>query len=261
MLEAVAQVMDNLDIFVLMMIRITALIISSPIFGRRNIPNAPKIGLCLFLTYIVFTVKPIVPIAINGMIDYALLCITELLFGLILGYVTTLFFSVVQTAGYVIDMQMGFGMVNVFDVQNNINVPVTGNFLYILLSITFFVTNGHHMLIQILVNTFDTVPVGHVSLAPELGLAALEIFILAFILAVNISMPILASGLLGELILGFIVRTTPQMNVFVVGIPLKILLGFLVLIMLLPIYVQFTDTIFSEMFRAVDYMIQGLIPG
>ena len=261
MLDAVGQVWSHLDVFVLMMIRVTALIVSSPIFGRRNIPNQSQIGLCLFLTYIVFTVNPVAvaaPLAINGIFQYAIVCISELLFGLILGYVTTLFFSVVQTAGYVIDMQMGFGMVNVFDVQNNIQVPITGNFLYIMLSISFFVTNGHHQLIQILLNTFKVIAPGQVQLSGAIGWAAAEVFILAFLLAVNVAMPIIASGLLGELILAFIVRTTPQMNVFVVGIPLKIFLGFLVLLILLPVYTSYTSGIFTEMFRAVEYMIQGL---
>ena len=58
----------------------------------------------------------------------------KLLFGLVLGYVTTLFFSLVQTAGQVMDMQMGFGMVNVFDVQSNISVPVTGNLLNVVIA-------------------------------------------------------------------------------------------------------------------------------
>ena len=258
--KIITDVIVHLDSFVLSFIRITALILSSPIFGRRNIPNVAKIGLCLMLTYIVFLSRPDTPAAdIRDIWHYAMLCLLELLFGLILGYVTTLFFSIAQLAGYTIDMQMGFGMVNVFDVQSNLSVPITGNFLYVVMMIAFFTVNAHHRLVDILLSTFAYVPAGAVKLNPELGMAALEVFAKAFLLSLNVAMPVIVSGLLGEVILGFVVRTTPQMNVFVVGIPLKVLLGFMVLLIILPPYVAFSSTLFDEMFSAIGMMFQGLV--
>lgn len=249
----------NLDTFILMLLRVSALIISSPIFGRKNVPNTLKIAFCVMVTYVLFAAGPNgAAIRYSGVIEFAMLCLKELLFGLVLGYVTTLFFSVVQTAGQVMDMQMGFGMVNVFDVQSNISVPVTGTMFNVILLVAFFGVNGHLQLIYIVRSTFTNIPVGAVSLNPAIGLAALEVFVLAFLLAVNVAMPMIAAGLLGEVAMGFIVRAIPQMNVFVVGIPLKILLGFLVLLLIIPVYVGFTDMIFRNMFSSINTMISGL---
>jgi flagellar biosynthetic protein FliR len=249
----------NLDLFILMFLRVSALIISSPIFGRRAIPNILKIGFCLFVTYIVFaTYNPKTVPEYGGVFEFAVLCIKELLFGLVVGYVTTLFFSLVNTSGAVMDMQMGFGMVNVFDVQSNISVPVTGNLFSIIMLITFFGVNGHLKLIYLLKSTFSSIPVGTATLNPTLGLVALDVFILAFVLAMNVAMPLIAAGLVGEVALGFIVRAVPQMNVFVVGIPLKIILGFMVLLLIIPVFVSFTGVIFDRMFESMDKMIMGL---
>jgi len=249
----------NLDYFILIFIRVSALIISSPIFGRRNLPNLLKVSFCILLTYVMFSAYPVSPaIHYSGVLGFALLCIKELLFGMVMGFVTTLFFSVAQTAGYVIDMQMGFGIVNIFDVQSNISVPVTGNFLYIVMMVSFLSTNGHLQLINILKATFMNIPVGSVSLSPNIAMTALEVFIMAFVLALNVAMPVIASGLLGEVIMGFIVRTVPQMNVFVVGIPLKIILGFMVLLIILPVYVSFTGVVFKNMFAGIENMFSGL---
>jgi len=253
------EISVNSDFFVLMFIRITALIFSSPIFGRKNIPNILKICLCILLAYIVFSASPkTFEIQYRNVLEFAIICIKELLFGLVLGYVTTLFFTLVQTSGQAMDMQMGFGMVNVFDVQDNISIPITGNLLYVVLLIIFFAVNGHHQLIYILQSTFNQIPVGTVALNAKIAWIALEVFVLAFLLAINVAMPIIASGLLGEVALGFMVRSVPQMNVFVVGIPLKILLGFLMLLLILPVYVHFTDVIFKEMFAAINRMVSGL---
>ena len=258
--KIVNEVLVNLEYFVLIFMRVTALILSSPIFGRKNLPNSLKICLCLALSYVIFTAyQNAAAISYNSVLEYALLCIKELLFGLVLGYVTTLFFSVVQVAGHVIDMQMGFGMVNIFDVQSNVSVPVTGNFLYAVTMLSFFAVDGHQQLIYIMNSTFSYVPVGTVMLNPAIGVSALEVFVLAFTMALNVAMPVVASGLMGEVLMGVIVRTTPQMNVFVVGIPLKIILGLLALFLILPVYVFYTNTLFREMFTSIDYMLRGLV--
>ncbi len=255
MLELLNQLEQNLPLFFLFFFRITALLVLSPIFGHRAIPNTLKIGLCLVISLIVFSSWP-APGQLGDLklIQFILLAGKELLFGLVLGYVTSLFFSVVQTAGHIIDMQMGFGMVSVLDVQNNVSVPISGNLYHITLLITFFTVNGHLRLIKILLSSFTLAPVGKLVLDARLGLAAVEVFVSSFVLVVNVAMPMIVAGLLGELLMGMIVRTVPQLNIFVVGIPLKVLLGLLMLFLVLPFYVAFTDRIFESMFNSIQKM-------
>lgn len=257
--KIINEIALSLDFFILVFIRVTALIVSSPIFGRKNVPNSLKIAFCVMITYVIFSSAPEnVQINYRNFLEFALLCIKELMFGLVLGYVTTLFFTIVQTSGQVMDMQMGFGMVNVFDVQSNISIPITGNLLYTIMLLIFFVVNGHLRLIYIIQSTFANIPVGSVTLSPVIGLVALDVFVLAFMLSINVAMPMIAAGLMGEVVLGVLVRAIPQLNVFVVGIPLKIFIGFLMLLIILPIYVQFTDVIFREMFASIDKMIMTM---
>jgi flagellar biosynthetic protein FliR len=251
----------NTDYFLLILIRVSSLLMASPIFGRKALPNIVKIAFCLLITYAVFAANPsAASVSYNGVIEFGLMCIKELLFGLVLGYVTTLFFSVVQTAGQLMDMQMGFGMVNVFDVNSNISVPVTGNLLNVIMLVVFFGVNGHLQLIRTLIATFGHIPVGQVALNPVIGLTAIQVFALAFVLAVNVALPLIAAGLLGEVALGFIVRAIPQMNIFVVGIPLKIVLGLMMLFIILPVFVSFSDVLFERMFSSINQMIEGLAP-
>jgi|LSQX01.1.fsa_nt_gb flagellar biosynthetic protein FliR len=252
---------ENFEYLLLLFIRITGLLVTSPIFGRKNIPNTFKIGFCLILTYAVFAGIGGGTVQVDGVLQYAVLVVKELLFGVALGYVTTLFFTLVQTAGYIIDMQIGFGMVNVLDVQLNISIPLIGNLLYIVLLISFLCVNGHHKLIYILTQTAKSIPIGQVALSPQLGITALEVFMLAFMLAVNVAIPLIAAGLLGEVAMGIVVRTTPQINMFVVGIPLKILIGYAMLLITIPVFVAFTNTIFDKMFISVSQMLRGLMPG
>jgi len=259
--QLIAQVNNYLGFFILLFFRVTALMTSSPLFGRKNVPNMARAGFCLILTYVLYSASPdlLRVIEPQTLLEYAVLCIKELLFGLALGYVTTLFFSITHVAGYVIDMHMGFGMVNVMDIQNNVSVPITGNILYTLMTLSFFGVNGHHQLIYILKTTMVSIPIGQVYFSAQIAMAALEVFVLAFVMAVNISIPVIAAGLLSELIVGFVLRVAPQLDMFVLGIPLKIILGLLILILIMPVYVSFTNAVFTQIYASIDKMILGLV--
>ncbi len=258
--QVVTTVSTYFGYFVLLFLRISSLMIASPIFGRKSVPNIAKVGICLVLTYTIsLSVPSLYAIECATLIEYVFLCIKELAFGMVLGYVTTVFFSITHVAGYVIDMHMGFGMVNVMDMQNNVSVPITGNMLYVIMMLSFLSVNGLHKLIYVLAATVEQIPVGHVTISTDIAATALEVFVLAFVLAVNVALPVIASGLLGELFMGFVMRVAPQMNMFVVGLPLKVLLGLLILLLIMPAYISFTNAIFERMFDSVVKMTQGLV--
>ena len=247
--------------FLLVLIRMTGLFTLSPIYGRNNVPQMVKVGLSVLMTFVVVGLFPDQgPAQAGGLFSLVILCLSELLVGLTLGFMTTLFFSVVFTAGQMIDMQIGFGMVQVYDVQTNVPVPIAGSLLNLVLLQCFLTVDGHTRLIAVLMRTFEAMPVGQANFRPELALVVTESFCQTFLLSVNVAMPVLASGLLAEVALGIIVRSAPQMNVFVIGIPLKTLLGLLMLSLFIPVFVQFTGPLFDRMFAAVDTVFRGMAP-
>lgn len=253
----------NWDYLLLLLLRVSALIFSSPIFGRRTIPVIARIGYCACIAYLFFVSIPQTqPLDYNNdLILYVLLCVKELLFGLVLGYVLNVFFTLTFTAGQLIDMQMGFGLVNVFDPQSNLSIPMVGNFLNIIMILVFFAMNGHHRLIQILYLTVVRIPIGAVEFSPNLALVAVELFSQTFLLAFSIALPIVISGLLGEALMGVITRSVPQINVFAIGLPLKVVLGFVVLLAMLPVYVSFLPQVFDQMYVGLDNMFATLMGG
>lgn len=261
MLELIGKLLPEmqLDYFLLLFIRMSALIFSSPIFGSKRVPSIVKIGLCLTVTYLMYAYLPATEIVYTHWLTYAFMCISELIFGLILGYATTAFIQLVFTSGQMIDMQMGFGMAGVSDAQSDIQVPVVGNFLSILMIISFFGVNGHLKLIGMLQASVNQIPIGHVTISPGIAFQAMEMFALSFILAINVALPIIAASLLTELTMGVLIRTVPQMNVFVVGIPVKVLMGLLMLLFVIPIFVAFTGVIFDNMFSSIEQIFSYLI--
>lgn len=244
----------------LLLIRVSGMTLSSPIFGRQNIPAVAKISYSLALAYFFFTVLPEpAPLAYGSVVVYALLCAKELLIGLIMGYLLTLFFSVAFTAGQLMDMQMGFGMANVFDQQSNASIPMMGNLLNVMMMLLFISVGGFERLLSMLRLTFLHIPVGGVAVSGELALVVAGLFAEVFLLGVRMALPVMISGLLGEAAMGMLVRTVPQMNVFVIGLPLKVILGFAVLLMILPVYSALAGTVFDRMFIGMEQAFAALI--
>jgi len=263
MVSTAVTILMSADYFILLIFRMSGLVFSSPIFGRVNVPNIAKIGLVLSLGYLMFLIFPqSVAIQYSTLIGFVLICAGELLLGMALAYVTNVMFSLVAfTAGQLIDMQIGFGIVNVFDAQNNTQVPMMGNVLNIMFILLFFGVNGHLRLVEIIYLTIDRMPIGTLVFSPVIGWTALEIFMRAFILGVMIALPIIASGLTIEIGFGMLMRAVPQIHMFVIGIPLKMLVGITLFIFTLPVFARFSERVFSEMFIGIEQMFANFIGG
>ena len=256
MTSVVNDIIGSADYFVLLIFRVGALVVTSPIFGRVNIPQMAKICFTVAIGFMFFTIFPqTVPIVYSTLAGFLLLCISELLLGIALSYVTNIFFALVAfTAGQIIDMQIGFGIVNVYDAQNNMQAPVMGNVLNMMLLIMFFALNLHHRLIEMVYLTIERMPIGTLMVTPNIAYVALELFIRAFTMGIMMALPILASGLTLEIAFGVLMRAVPQIHMFVIGIPLKMFIGMFVFMATLPVFITFSSRIFSEMFNGIERM-------
>ena len=258
-----SDIIGSADYFILLVFRVGGLIVSSPIFGRVNVPVMAKIGFTVALGYLFFTIFPqTTAITYSTLLGFVLICASELLLGMALAFVTNVFFSVAAfTAGQMIDMQIGFGIVNVYDVQNNMQAPVMGNLLNLMLLLLFFATDLHHRLIEMVYLTIERMPIGTLIFSPQVGAVALEVFMRAFMIGVMMALPILASGLTLEIILGVLMRAVPQIHMFVVGVPLKMLIGMLVFSVTLPVFAGFSSRIFESMFNGIERMFATFVGG
>ena len=261
MSSVINAVLGNADYLILIVFRVGGLVFTSPIFGRVNLPPLVKICLITAVGYLFYLVFPqTVEIQYTTLLGFVLICASELLLGIALAFVTNVFFSLTAfIAGQLIDMQLGYGIVNVYDIQNNTQIPMMGNVLNLMLLLVFFAVNGHLRLIEAIYYTIDRMPIGTLIISPEMGIAAAEVFIRAFMLGVMMALPVIASGLTLEICFGMLMRAVPQIHMFVVGIPMKMLIGLAVFAFTLPVFGNFSNRIFEEMFSGVEKMFATFI--
>ena len=137
------------------------LICSIAHFGRRNIPVYYKVGFSFLLAVILSFSIPVPDLReYSSLLSFILLVAKEFVIGLTLGFISYLITTSIYLAGQIIDMHIGFGMVNVFDPLTNIQIPVTANFYFIVASLMLLVIDGHHLLIYTLCDSFTLFPIG-----------------------------------------------------------------------------------------------------
>lgn len=251
-MDLFALIENQVGFFLLIFVRITGIFMMMPIFGSRNVAGRIKACLALIITYIIFPLvfnhTTVIP---EHFLPYLFIVAGELVVGLILGFVSSLMFSAIQMAGQLLDMQIGFGIINMIDPLSGQQAPLIGNFKYILALVTFLAVNGHHVLLSALFSSFKLIPV--TGMVVQAGLSGFIVDMIngMFVFALKITLPILVALLLTDMSLGILARTMPQMNIFVVGVPGKIIIGIFVLSIALPFYIYFLEMAFDGMYKNI----------
>ncbi len=258
--ELIDIILNKYQIFLLIFIRITGIFVIAPIFSRPNIPKILKIGFAFFISLLMFNILENENFTLSE-ISMVILIIKELAIGLVIGFLSYIFFTSLYIAGQIIDMQIGFGMVNVLDPQHNIQLPIMGNFYYIIAILLFLTTNGHYLLIKALVDSYSLIPLGHFVFSDALFSQMVGVIGQVFLLGFKIACPIVVTIFLANALLGILARTMPQMNVFIVGMPLKIFIGIGVIFFTLPIFSSILGSLFSNMLKEIDAFMKIISKG
>lgn len=229
--------------FLLIMVRTSGIFIFSPFFSSQNIPNIMKIGLTFSVSLLISSILPFSEDFTNEVL--VLLIFKELMVGIIIGFISYAFFSAFYVMGQIIDMKIGFGMVNVLDPQNKTQVPLMGNVYYILAFLMLLNINGHHLIISSLVDSYTFLPIGSFKYTGNTLNILIGTLVKSFELGFKLSTPIVAIIFLTDIVLGIMSKTIPQMNVFVVGMPLKVIIGLLIVLISMPVFFSAINRIFN----------------
>ncbi|MCX7193990.1 MAG: flagellar biosynthetic protein FliR [Proteobacteria bacterium] len=227
------------------MVRLLALISSSPIFGNKQVPKRVKIGLATLLAIVIApTLDPMPAVALSSP-QGLLIIVQQIIIGTAMGFTMRLIFTAVEMAGEFSGLQMGLGFASFYDPSNSSYSPVIAQWLGIIASLAFLAMNGHLIMISLVAESFHTLPVGEMMASKSFYAAALwGASIFAY--ALQISLPLLAALLITNLALGILTRAAQQLNLFAIGFPLTLSVGFFVLSFSMPYFSPIMDRLTTE---------------
>lgn len=245
-------VFNNYIVFMAVFARMTGMIVFNPIWGRRNVPVIVKLGLAILVSLIVMGVLPAgTSIYLSSPFVLLLICLKELFIGFIVGFVIQMFLSALLMAGEFADLQLGVGMASIYDPQSNISMSMVGSLFNIFYIALFFISNAHLNFFKIMVFSFDILPLGTALINTQCGQYIALLFANIMVLAVKLSLPIVAIEIISEFGLGVLMRAVPQINMFVVGLQLKLLVGIILIILVFPALFGFFDSMTDTMFDSI----------
>lgn len=223
----------------MVLLRVSAFVMGIPIFFPKGTPAMAKVGFCVIFTFLILPGVNYENVSlITNNASLIIFSIDEVITGLTLGYITKFCFFSAQMAGQLMDFQVGFSMMSLFDPISNENVTLLGRLLYWVSMVMFFVVDGHHMLIRAIIDSFNVINLGDFILSQATAMMMVKIFVEFFILAFKIAIPIILIIIITDLCLGLISRTVPQLNVMILGMPIKILVGLSCFALVLPAVIK-----------------------
>lgn len=246
----------QLTLFLYILMRMSGFILLNPLLGRRNIPTIARAGFILVLGTTVFSYAGNVGVAVPGtLIEFCVKLLLEFALGYLLGFVMELFFYIPNLAGQVIDTQMGMSMATTYDAGSQVSGTVTSTLLNLQMMLLFFAAGGHYTLLRLLLTSGNVVPFGAVSIGDNAVNAIITLFLQCTVLAIKLSLPILAAELITQVGMGILIKAIPQVNAFVINIELKVIIGlFLVWVLIAP----FSEFLLSAESQMLDALAQIL---
>lgn len=204
-------------------VRITAFLFLAPPFSYRGFPARVKamlgVGLALAVSGVVAPGYELLTTA-----EFFLALVAQLVTGALLGFLVTVCFSVVQSAGSLLDLFGGFQLAQAFDPQMNVNGAQFTR-LFQMVALALLISSGGNALILAgLARSFSAVPVsGMIALENPTDLLVVTAGQL-LVSSVQIAGPLLLVLFLADVGLGLVSRVAPALNAFAMGFPVKIML-------------------------------------
>ncbi len=242
--------------YLMVLVRISGFAMLFPFFSWGGIPPQLRVFFSMVLALLMMLTlgEELFLEPVHGL-EFAGILVNELLTGLALGFMTVMFFSLFMFAGDMIALKGGMMLSGEFDPYLEAQTTILGQFLYIFALVYYLTINGHHYLIRALAHSFNFIPLGSGLFGPENVESVFRLFSHVFILAFQISAPIIIVLMMVDMSLGFLGKTVPQVHVFILGLPIKVVLSVFLLALVLPLLSGVMEVLLERFMNTFEMFI------
>ena len=250
---------ETLIVFLLLTIRIGAIVLSLPLLSSRNIPAQLKVLLILMLSVALYPHVPIQQVVIPQRLGHLALVVgSEMLIGLSIGFVAQILFAGIQLGGEIMSQQMGLNIATIFDPHHAQQVSLVAHFQDVLAMLLFLSGSAHHWFIIAMAESLQSIPLAGVSTSGAVLPVLLTLLSKACVIAIQLAAPVSIALLLATLALGMMARLVPQLNVFILSFPATLGLGLIMLALALPLVIAGIQLAFGQLGNDLVQVIRVL---
>lgn len=219
--------------FMLIFVRLAAMLMLMPAIGEASIPGRIRIAFAIGLTVILYPVVAPQLTPPEGLVDLVLALGYEVLIGVFIGGVARMLMSAMQMAGAFVAFQIGLASAQIVDPSQGIQSALFASFLSVVAVTLVFAFDLHHLLIRAIGDSYTLFKPGFTIPTGDFASLAVDYVAQSFRIAIQLSAPFLVFGLVFYVGLGILSRLMPQVQVFFVAMPANTLLGFVLLMALI----------------------------
>ena len=242
----------------LVLIRTSAFVLASPMFGDGSGFGGYKIGLIGVLSLITMSTLDLPLDTEIGPLVFGAMASREALIGAALGFVLQLVMVAVRVGGELIGAEMAFNMSAVADPATGVNTPLITRIYEGLFLLGLLAVDGHHILMRALFESFGRAPVGRIQL--ELGLvhAIRTLFSEMFTSGLTFAAPVMMLLVMVSMLIGLLARAVPQLNVLEIGFTLRIAVALVAMTVFAPLFGPVMTSLYEALDAGLDAVLDGL---
>ena len=200
--------------WLLVFLRASAFLLVLPFFSMANFPVTMRVAVGALMALLIAPLLPAFPLGRLDLLSLLGVMIQEVSIGLLLGFVARLIFFAAELAGNVISSEIGLNLASILDPMSQQSSQVAGTILLFLATVVMLTLNLHHWILLGFERTYSVLPIGGAHLNSALFETLVAQTGRVFMIALQISAPVMAVSFVITLVFAVLSRAVPQMNIF-----------------------------------------------
>ncbi|MGI9607331.1 MAG: flagellar biosynthetic protein FliR [Acidimicrobiales bacterium] len=233
-------------LFALALGRASGWVATVPIFGPVRTTAIGRIGLAVAIAMFVSGSMPPTDVP-SELGPIGVVLAGQVLYGMLLGWITSLVISAFEAAGGTIDLVGGLSAGAVLDPSTGTSNATVARLFQMTFVAVLVITNAHLLIVGGFVRSFARVPATTIPVIGEDDLSAIVRAAADLLLAsLEIGAPVVGVLILAEVAMALAARFAPQANIFMLSLPLKAMIVLVLLANVLLFLPVFTERITEE---------------
>ena len=251
------QVEQMVSSFLWPLFRVSSFFMAMPIIGTQMLPMRLRLGLALAVTVLIVPVLPPMPEFDGLSLQNWIVVAQQVLIGSLLGFSANILLQSFVAGGQIMAMQMGLGFASMTDPANGVNTVILSQIYLMMVMMLFLGMNGYLGLIEIMVDSFDVIPVGLE------GVSKMTLWEIAhwggwlLMAALMMSLPAVTALLVINFAFGIMTKAAPELNIFAIGFPFTMLMGVFIVWVSLSGFFSHYQTFSAEALENVSQLLKA----
>ena len=236
--------------FLLIFLRLAAVIQLIPGIGEQAVPQRARLMLALILTLVMLPLlRQAIPAIPDNPAGLMALAGAEIGTGLLISLCLRLILSTLNTAGSLIAIQSGLAFIQTIDPTQGTQGSLVANFVSLVGLTAIFASDLYFLPIAAIHDSYTLFPPGHWPVPEDMLKTVLDTVAGSFRLGIQMAAPFIVFGIVFNTALGILARLIPAMQVSFIAQPAQIVLSFALLSILMGTITNMFLTYFGERLR------------